>query len=177
VETLLNDRFYHRVLPVAVTLMIIAFAVAFNSIVAALVAITVIITSAMIAIASTELLFQDIIGKPVLWFLPIMVLTAILGVGMDYNSFYLSRAREECFKECSDKSIVLATARVGLLVFGLSLILGSAYLSMMSSSTWGMRELGFTMGTGVLLAGAMASYLVNPSIIALLKDKMLRKIR
>ncbi|MEB3758600.1 MAG: MMPL family transporter [Desulfurococcales archaeon] len=176
-ETLLNDRFYHRVLPVAVTLMIIAFAIAFNSIVAALAAITVIITSAMIAIASTELLFQDMIGKPVLWFLPIMVLTAILGVGMDYNSFYLSRAREECFKECSDKSIVLATARVGLLVFGLSLILGSAYLSMMSSSTWGMRELGFTMGAGVLLAGAMASYLVNPSIIALLKDKMWRKIR
>ncbi len=176
-ETLLNDRFYHRVLPVAVTLMIIAFAIAFNSIVAALAAITVIITSAMIAIASTELLFQDMIGKPVLWFLPIMVLTAILGVGMDYNSFYLSRAREECFKECSDKSIVLATARVGLLVFGLSLILGSAYLSMMSSSTWGMRELGFTMGAGVLLAGAMASYLVNPSIIALLKDKMWRRIR
>ncbi|MCE4606225.1 MAG: MMPL family transporter [Desulfurococcales archaeon] len=176
-ESLLNDRFYHRVLPVAVTLMIIAFAVAFNSIVAALAAITVIITSAMIAIAGAEIIFQDWLGKPVLWFLPIMVLTAILGVGMDYNSFSLSRAREECLKDCSDNSIVLATARVGLLVFGLSLIMGSAYLSMMSSHTWGMRELGFTLGTGVLLAGAMASYLVNPSIIAVLKAKMWRRIR
>jgi len=176
-ESLLNDRFYHRVLPVAVILMIVAFSIAFNSIIAALAAITVIITSAMIAIASTEIIFQDWLGKPVLWFLPIMVLTAILGVGMDYNSFYLSRAREECLKECSDRSIVLATARVGLLVFGLSLIMGSAYLSMMSSHTWGMRELGFTLGTGVLLAGAMASYLVNPSIIAVLKAKMWKKIR
>ncbi|MCE4614598.1 MAG: MMPL family transporter [Desulfurococcales archaeon] len=176
-ESLLNERFYHRVLPVAVILMIIAFAIAFNSIVAALAAITVIVTSAMIAIASTEIIFQDWIGKPVLWFLPIMVLTAILGVGMDYNSFYLSRAKEECLKKCSDNSIILATARVGLLVFGLSLILGSAYLSMISSHTWGMRELGFTLGIGILLAGAMASYLVNPSIIAILKDRMWRKIR
>ena len=176
-EELLNQRFYHRVLPVAIILMIIVFALAFNSIIASLSAIMVILSAAVMAIGASELVFQDILGKPILWFMPIMVLTAILGVGMDYNSFYLSRAREECEKECSNKAIMLATARVGLLVFGLSMILGSAYLSMLVAQSWGMRELGFTLGIGVLLAGAMASYLVNPSIIAILKDKMWRKIR
>ncbi len=116
------------------------------------------------------LLFQWLLGKPVVWFLHIVALVAVMGVGMDYNSFFLARALEECQRSNCDveKAIPRAVGAVGLFILGLAFVVASAYLSMLASSTTGMQEMGFILGITILLAGLMASYLFTPLVVAML---------
>ncbi|KSW10715.1 hypothetical protein CF15_07990 [Pyrodictium occultum] len=169
-DELLHKLYYHRILPAAALLMILVFTVVFGSLVAAVVALTVIIGAAVMGIAASILLFQDLLGKPVLWFLNIVAMMAVLGVGMDYNSFFLARALEECHLTGCDpkKSVARAAGAVSLFIIGLSLVVTVAYASMMTASNTGMREMGFTLASTVLLAGLMASYLLTPLAISLL---------
>ena len=120
------------------------------------------------AIALTITYFQHVEGLPVPWFLPITVFTAILGVGMDYNSFSISRVAEECRKNCARNAVAEGVARAAILVMGLSLIMASAYGGLMLGSSPHMRMMGFSLSTGVLLAGILASLALTPPLIALL---------
>jgi len=172
-DELLHDRFYKRILPAATLLMILVFTGIFGSLPASLAALAVIIGSAFMGIAASVIVFQDLLGKGVPWFLHIVALVAVMGVGMDYNSFFLARALEECRRHgCEDTETPLARAvgAVGLFIVGLSLVVSSAYLSMLTASNIGMKAMGFTLGLTILLAGAMAGYLFTPLIIALLGE-------
>jgi len=163
-ENLLNDRFYHRVLPAAVTLMFLSMLAAYGGVATAIAAVGVVSIAAEYAIALTIAYFQHVEGYPVPWFLPITVFTAILGVGMDYNSFSISRMAEECSRRCSREAV----ARASVLVLGLSVIMASAYGGLMLGSSPHMRMMGFSLASGVLLAGVLASIALTPPLVALL---------
>ncbi len=168
VEDLLNARFYHRVLPAAVVLMFISMLVAYGGAVAALAAVAVVTLAAEYSIGLTVFYYQSIKGMPVVWFLPIVVFTAILGVGMDYNSFSISRAAEECLKRCDSKAIEESVSKVAILVLGLATIMAGAYGGLTLSSTPHMRMMGASLLLGVLFAGILASTALTPPLIALL---------
>jgi RND superfamily putative drug exporter len=120
------------------------------------------------AIAASVYYFQNIEGLPVPWFLPITVFTAILGVGMDYNSFSISRAAEECLRDCSRDAVGRAVSKAALLVMGLALIMASAYGGLMLSRIPNLRMMGAALSLGVLFAGILASVALTPALIALL---------
>ncbi len=170
-DEILHRLFYERILPGASLMMLGVFTGIFGALPASLAALAVVIGSAMTGIMLSVLLFQVLMGKPILWFLHIVTLTAVMGVGMDYNSFFIARALEECRRlECLDveKALRRAAGAVSLFIIGLSFVVASAYMSMMASNTVGMQEMGFTLGVTVLTAGLMASYLLTPLVIALL---------
>jgi len=173
-DHLLHQRYYYRILPAASTLMVLVFTLIFGSLPASIAALLVIIGSAMMGIAASVVLFQGVLGKGVPWFLHIVSMMAVMGVGMDYNSFFLARALEECQRlRCSDteEALAKATGAVGLFVIGLAFVVSSAYLSMLSASNIGMQAMGFTLGVTILLAGVMAGYLFTPLVIAMLGEK------
>jgi len=170
-DKVLNDRYYKRILPAAALLMIAVFTLIFGSLPVSVAALIVIMGSAMLGITISTILFQKLLGENIPWFLHIVSMMAVLGVGMDYNSFFLARALEECKREdCRDteRALSRATGAVGLFIIGLALVVSSAYLSMMSASNTALRSMGFTLGVTILLAGTMASYLYTPLVVALL---------
>ncbi len=172
-DRLLHDRFYKRILPAAALLMLVVFTVIFGSLPVSIAALAVIIGAAMTGIMASVALFQWLMGKPVIWFLHIVTLAAVLGVGMDYNSFFLARALEECKKHACDisKALPRAAGAVSLFVLGLAAVVSGAYLSLLASSNVGMKEMGFTLGFTILLAGAMAAYLFTPLVVAMLGER------
>ncbi len=169
-DDVLHNRFYYRILPAASLLMIAVFTIIFGALPASIAALAVIIGAAMTGIMIGVLLFQWLLGEPILWFMHVVALVAVMGVGMDYNSFFLARALEECQKTNCDteKAIPRAVGAVGLFILGLSVVVASAYLSMLVSSNVGMQEMGFILGVTILLAGIMASYLFTPLVIAMM---------
>jgi RND superfamily putative drug exporter len=167
-EDILNDRFYHRVLPAAVTLMFLSMLAAYGGVVTAIAAVAVVSIAAEYAIALTVAYYQSVRGLPVPWFLPITVFTAILGVGMDYNSFSISRIAEECIRSCRREAVAEGVSRAAILVLGLSLIMASAYGGLMLGSSPHMRMMGVSLSSGVLFAGVLASIALTPPLIALL---------
>lgn len=167
-KNLINDRFYHRVYPVAITLMFLTFLVAYGGVVTALSAIISVILAAYAGSALTIVIFQGLMGRDVMWYLPVIVFTAILGVGMDYNSFYIARAREECSEECSKAGVAKSIAFSTPTVLGLASIMAGAYVGLALASSPGLSTMGTALIFGVLLAGINASLILTPPLIAIL---------
>ncbi len=167
---LINNIFYHKVYPVAIVLMFITLLVAYGGLASAITAVLSVVLAAYWGSALTVYVYQNIIGEDVLWYLPVIVFTAILGVGMDYNSFYLARAREECEQMCSPKGVLSSIEKGTPTVIGLATIMAGAYAGLALTSSPGLSQMGLTLVVGVLLAGLNASLILTPPVIAYLKE-------
>lgn len=167
-RNLVNDRFYNRVYPVAITLMFLTMLVAYGGVAVALSAVASVVLAALWGSAIAWYIATHIMGYDVLWFLPIVVFTAILGVGMDYNSFFIARAREECEKGGGKSAVVEAVAKGSSLVIGLAAIMAGAYVGIALASSPGLSAMGIALTIGVLLAGLNASVIITPSLIAVM---------
>lgn len=167
-RNLINDVFYNRVYPVALVLMFLTMLVAYGGVLTAAAAVLSVGLAALWGSSLTVLLYQEVLGEEVIWYLPVIVFTAILGVGMDYNSFYLARAREECMRECSIDSVAWSIAKGTPIVLGLSAIMAGAYLGLTLASSPGLSQMGMALVLGVLAAGLNASLVLTPPVIALL---------
>ena len=167
-RNLLNSIFYGRVYPVALFLMFLTLLLAYGGIAVALGGVAGVVLAAVWSTAFTTYIYQDIAGIDVLWFLPVIVFTAILGVGMDYNSFFIARAREECEAECSRRGVLNGMIHGSPIVLGLSTIMAGAYVGLALASSPGLSEMGVALTLGVLLAGINASLIITPPLIAIL---------
>jgi uncharacterized membrane protein YdfJ with MMPL/SSD domain len=125
----------------------------------------------------TGVIFNNAFSSPVLWFLPQVIFTAMLGVGMDYNSFYMARAREICLAEgeCDSRGVARASGIVGRLIMGLAMVMAAAFGSLMLSSSIGLREIGFSLLVSVLLVASAVSYLVLPPMLSIIGKRMWMK--
>ncbi len=170
-RNLINSVFYNKVYPVAITLMFLTMLIAYGGLLTSIAAILSVVLAAYTASAITILVYSKIIGIDVLWYLPVIVFTAILGVGMDYNSFYLARLREECEKECGSQAIKASLAHATPIVLGLATIMAGAYIGLAATSTPGLSQMGTALVLGVLLAGLYASVLLTPPLVLLLRNK------
>ena len=171
-EELLNHDFWQKIFPVGIILMWLAMTISFMSIWAGIISLSTIVIGYMIGVTLASKI-PGMYGQPALWFLPLMTFPAVLGVGMDYNSFYMNRQREELGKRINDHyasyiSATTAIRAVSHLVIGLGLIVTSTYSALVIGSSWGVRELGLALAGGVFTTTLLAALLFTPPILALM---------
>ncbi|HWQ16314.1 MAG TPA: MMPL family transporter [Sulfolobales archaeon] len=176
-DRLVNSLFWQRVLPFAVAAMIVIFTVVFGSLPAAVLSVAIVVLSSFISMVLTGVISNRVFSTAMIWFLPQVVFTAMLGVGMDYNSFYMARAREICLNKgkCGSEEAAMATGAVGRLVVGLALVVAAAFGSLMLSSSIGLRQIGLSLLVSALLISSAASYLVAPPLLSMLGRRAWRK--
>jgi RND superfamily putative drug exporter len=166
-KNLVYHDFYDLVYPIAIVLMFVVLAAFYESIPMALTALASVVFSAIFGTALTVTAYEAM-GITLPWYLPIVVFTAILGVGMDYNSFMVNRMREECERSCGREAVLNAMGSTSVLVVGLSVIMTGAFSGLLTFSAPGFRGMGLALMFGVLLAGLMASLLFTPLVVALM---------
>ncbi len=177
-DRIVDGIFWNRVLPFAVIAMIAIFTIVFGSLPAAVLSVSIVVLSSLISIVLTGVIFNRIFSTAILWFLPQVVFTAMLGVGMDYNSFYMARAREICVNsgKCGSEGAAIATGAVGKLIVGLALVVAAAFGSLMLSSSIGLREIGLSLLASAMLISFAASYLIAPPLLSMLGRRAWRRI-
>jgi RND superfamily putative drug exporter len=162
----LYNIFYRRVLPAAAALIFMVMLVFYASIPAALTAVATIAVATLWSVSAAAAL-GEALGVTPPWFLPIVVIAALLGVGMDYNSFYLNSAREAAL--AGHRSYYLVAGRRGAaLVIGLALIMAGAYAGLSISSIEAIRAISLGLVLGVILAGVNSALLLTPAVMKLL---------
>jgi RND superfamily putative drug exporter len=166
-RNLVYHDFYDMVYPIAIVLMFAVLAIFYESIPLALTALASVVFSAVFGTALAVTAYEAM-GINLPWYLPIVVFTAILGVGMDYNSFMVNRMREECERSCSRDAVLSAMGSTSVLVVGLSVIMTGAFSGLLAFSAPGFRGMGLALMFGVLLAGLLASLLFTPLVVSLL---------
>jgi putative drug exporter of the RND superfamily len=118
--------------------------------------------------AITYLLLGRLQGLPIFFFVPTILFVLILGLGMDYNVFILTRIREERGKfSGTAQPIVRAVMYTGGVITAAAVILASAFLVLGTSSFTLLEAIGLAVGLAVLLdAMVVRTYLV-PAVLAL----------
>ncbi|AEK73369.1 hypothetical protein GQS_07355 [Thermococcus sp. 4557] len=167
----INDIFWHRIIPVALVLMFLSLIPTLKGMPAVVSTMMTIFLGVMTSIWVSTWLFGRVFDQQVMWFLPLMVFVVLMGVGIDYNSFYLVKARDEFERRSPKDALVVAAGTMDTLVIGLAVVLASTYGALMFSSTWGTREMGFALAAGVLLTATMAVYFIGPAFMSLFGEK------
>jgi RND superfamily putative drug exporter len=121
------------------------------------------------AFAATVGIFSYGLDEPILWIIPLILFIMLMGIGMDYNVFILTRIREEKHKGKSDKdSIVEALDWTGGIITALAIIMGTAFSMMMISSTMMLKEIGFALAFAILLDAMVVRTYIVPAMMTVL---------
>jgi len=132
-------------------------------------AIVSIMLSITWAFAATVGIFSYGLGEPILWIIPLILFIMLMGIGMDYNVFILTRIREEKHKGKSDKdAVVEALDWTGGIITALAIIMGTAFSMMMISSTMMLKEIGFALAFAILLDAMVVRTYIVPAMMTVL---------
>ncbi|MGC9112745.1 MMPL family transporter [Acidilobus sp.] len=171
-QNIVYHDFYHLVYPIAIVLMFIVLLAFFGSVPMALTALASVVIAAVFG-SSLAIEAYRLSGVNLPWYLPIVVFTAILGVGMDYNSFIINRVREEAGSHDVRTAVEIAVRSTSALVVGLSTIMAGAFAGLLAFSAPGFRGMGVALMAGVLSAGLLAALLFTPAVLYMLGERAL----
>ncbi len=127
-----------------------------------------ILVSVTVALAVTYLLFYHLLTLPILNFVPLFVVVTMLGVGIDYDIFLVTRIREEVLGGKSDsEAIKSAVVKTGVTVLGLGLILASVFLSLLFTGIPILQEVGLAVSIAVLFDTFVVILFAVPALMGL----------
>ncbi|MGI0155647.1 MAG: MMPL family transporter, partial [Thermoplasmata archaeon] len=121
----------------------------------------------------TSLTLTSIVGYPLFFFVPTVMIILILGLGTDYNIFLLTRVREERVRgRVAGDAAVEAVARTGGIITAAAVILASAFAALLVGEFTLIRAIGFSVAVAVILdAMVVRTYLV-PASLQLLGERV-----
>ncbi len=153
--------------------LVVVLLVVLRSWIIALMAIGTIGISIGWAWAVTYLVFEGVLGFPLFFYVRTILFILILGLGIDYNIFLLTRVREERVRgRSAGDAAVEAVARTGGIITAAAVILASAFGALMVGEFTLIRAIGFSVAVAVLLdAMVVRTYLV-PASLQLLGERV-----
>jgi putative drug exporter of the RND superfamily len=122
------------------------------------------------AMAATVYFFRTYFAAELIWILPIMLLVIMVGLGLDYDIFLVTRIREYVAGGApDDEAIETAVERTGGIITVTGLVTAGAYGTMMLSQIPMLQELGLAIMTVVLLDATLTRIYLVPSIMRMMK--------
>jgi RND superfamily putative drug exporter len=132
--------------------------------------IATILSSVTWTLALVWIIFYDLSGLSIYIFAPLFLVTTMLGVGMDYDIFLITRVREEVMKGYSDEDAILRTAQTTAgVITVLGVILGSVFFGLVLSQVKLLQQIGLTLTFGVLMDTFVVWLMFVPAIMVLAK--------
>ncbi|HTX43087.1 MAG TPA: MMPL family transporter [Methanocella sp.] len=121
-------------------------------------------------LAAFILVFQFWMQASVSWILPIILFCVLMGLGVDYDIFLVSRIREEVLKGRSDEeAISQAVESTGTIITLCGAVMASAFGSMLLSSMMELKEFGFVLCLAIILDATLMRLVIVPAIMVLMK--------
>jgi RND superfamily putative drug exporter len=168
-EKLCTDK-YALVIPAVLLGIFIVLVLLLRSIFTPARLVMTLLMSATWTLAVFILVFQDWMQASVYWILPIILFCVLMGLGVDYDIFLVSRIREEVFKgKTEEDAIIHAVESTGTIITLCGAVMASAFGSMMISSTMMLKEFGFVLCLAIILDATLVRLVIVPSIMVLMK--------
>ena len=122
------------------------------------------------AMAAAIYIFHTYIGMELIWILPIMLLVIMLGLGLDYDIFLVTRIREYVVGGTKDdEAIETAVERTGGIITATGLVTAGAFGTMMLSRIPMLQQLGLAFFIVVILDATITRVYLVPSIMRHMK--------
>ncbi len=127
-----------------------------------------ILCSVAFSLSLLSLVFYYALSLPIFDFAPLFVVVTMLGVGIDYDIFYVTRIREEVLNgKTDDDAIKSATSKVWVTIFGLGLVLSSVFGSLLLTNITMLQEISAAVSAAVLIDVSVVILFFVPSLMAI----------
>src|SRR2546430_8835120 len=122
------------------------------------------------AMAATVYFFRTYFGTNLIWILPIMLLVIMVGLGLDYDIFLVTRIREYVAGGSKDdEAIDTAVERTGGTTTVTRLVFAGALGTQILSQNPMLQQRRVAIFTVTLLLATLSSIFLLPSVITLIK--------
>ena len=131
-----------------------------------------ILSAVAITLALERVLFASILGYSIFAVVPIFLVSIIIGIGMDYNIFLISRVHEELEKGLTmEDAVETAVSKLKLTIAFLGLIFAGTLGSLMLVYASILQELGFAFAAAAILETTILWSYLMPSLLIILYKK------
>ncbi len=127
-----------------------------------------ILCSVAFALAILAAVFYYGSNLPILDFAPLFVVVTMLGVGIDYDIFFVTRIREEALKGNSDdEAIKTAVEKVWVTILGLGLVLATVFASLLITGIAILQEIALAVSAAIIIDVLIVILFFVPSLMGL----------
>ncbi len=171
-STIDSQNFMSSLIPEVVAILAAAvYAILFVQLRSAFTPIRLIVTilcSVVFSLALISLIFYGLLNLPILNFAPLFVVVTMLGVGIDYDIFFITRIREEVLNGKTDnEAIVTAIDKVWVTILCLGLVLATVFASLMITGIAILQEIALAVSGAILIDVSVIILLFVPSLMGL----------
>ncbi len=164
-----NSQFA-SVLPIVAVGVALVLLIVLGSLFLPLFAVISVLMSIIWTLAVTQLVFQSLYNYPILFITPLFLFVTLLGLGMDYNVFILTRIREEATKGQSlNDAIIHAIEQTGGIITAAAIILAGSLGALMLSNSLLLKQLGFAFFFSILIDALVVRTYLVPAVMSLMK--------
>ena len=161
------DSQFDTVVPIVAVGVALVLLVVLGSLFLPLFAVLSVLMSIVWTLAATELVFKQLYSYPLLFITPFFLFVTLLGLGMDYNIFILTRVREEATKgKHLNDAIVGAIEQTGAVITAAAVILAGSLGALMISSDLLLKQIGFSFAYAILIDALVVRTYLVPAVMS-----------
>ena len=163
-----TDQFNLVVPLVAVGVALVLFIV-LDSLVLPIFALISVLMSIIWTLALTEVVFKHFYNYDLLFITPLFLFVTLLGLGMDYNVFILTRVREESRKGGDrNEAVIRAIENTGGIITAAAVILAGSLGALMLSGDLLLKQIGFAFSFSILIDALFVRTYLVPAVMSFL---------
>lgn len=167
-----NERDTKLIIPVVLVVVALILILVLRALVAPAYLIVTVVASFAATLGLVTFAFTDLLDMSGIAFnLVLMAFIFLVALGVDYNIFLMTRAREEAAKLGTRDGVLAALETTGGVVTGAGLILAGTFATLTLLPLEELVQIGATVAIGVLLDTFVVRALLVPSIAYLLGER------
>ncbi|MFI7602042.1 MMPL family transporter [Actinoplanes sp. NPDC049681] len=155
------------IVPAILLVVLLVLGLLLRAAVAALLLITTVIASFAAALGAGSLLFRDGLDNQV----PLFAFLFLVALGVDYNIFLVTRAREEAADRGTRDGMIHALSATGAVITSAGILLAAVFAVLGVLPIITLTQIGVIVGLGVLLDTLLVRTLLVPALATLLGDR------
>ncbi|TQS39522.1 MMPL family transporter [Cryptosporangium phraense] len=158
------------IVPLVLGVVLIVLVVLLHgAIVAPLLLMLTVVATFFAALGASVFLFVHVLGYPALdTVVPLLAFLFLVALGVDYNIFLVTRAREEALRAGTREGITTAVAVTGGVITSAGVLLAAVFAVLGVLPLITLTEIGVIVGIGVLLDTLLVRTVLVPALVVLL---------
>ncbi|GAB2627953.1 membrane protein [Paractinoplanes abujensis] len=157
------------VIPLVLAVVLIVLGLLLRAIVAPLVLMATVIVSFAAAFGGSVFVFDTVLGfQGIDYAVPLLAFLFLVALGVDYNIFLTSRAREETARLGTRDGMRKALSATGGVITSAGLVLAATFAVLVSLPLVMLVEVGFLVAFGVLLDALLVRSVLVPALTLLI---------
>lgn len=161
------DSQFNSIVPIVAVGVALVLLVVLGSLFLPVFAVLSVLMSIVWTLATTKIVFQQAFNYQILFITPFFLFVTLLGLGMDYNVFILTRIREEATKgKHLNDAIIGAIEQTGGIITAAAIILAGSLGALMLSSDLLLKQLGFSFAYSILIDALVVRTYLVPAVMS-----------